>query len=79
MVTRLLGFARPVLFFTGCGDLSRCASGVADTAVNPLKCRNFLARGLYFLVGIGGGLRSISVTTAIERAPFFPTARTAKK
>jgi hypothetical protein len=34
---------------------------------------------LYFLVGSGGGLRSISVTTAIERAPFFPTARTAKK
>ena len=36
-------------------------------------------RELYFLVGSGGGLRSISVTTAIERAPFFPTARTAKK
>jgi len=30
-------------------------------------------------VGIGGGRRSISVATAIDRAPFFPTARTAKK
>jgi hypothetical protein len=29
--------------------------------------------------GSGGGRRSISVGTAIERAPFFPTARTAKK
>ena len=30
-------------------------------------------------VGNGGGRRSISVGTAIDRAPFFPTARTAKK
>ena len=30
-------------------------------------------------VGMGGGRRSISVATAIDRAPFFPTARTAKK
>ena len=29
--------------------------------------------------GSGGGRRSISVGTAIERAPFLPTARTAKK
>ncbi len=29
--------------------------------------------------GNGGGRRSISVGTAIERAPFLPTARTAKK
>lgn len=27
----------------------------------------------------GGARYSISVTTAMERAPFFPTARTAKK
>src|ERR1700732_3026149 len=30
-------------------------------------------------LGGGGGRRSISVGTAMERAPFFPTARTAKK
>jgi len=29
--------------------------------------------------GNGGPRRSISVGTAIDRAPFFPTARTAKK
>jgi hypothetical protein len=29
--------------------------------------------------GSGGGRRSISVGTAMERAPFLPTARTAKK
>src|SRR5258708_2993869 len=29
--------------------------------------------------GSGGGLRSISVGAAIDRAPFLPTARTAKK
>ena len=32
-----------------------------------------------YFVGKGGPLRSISVGTAIDRAPFFPTARTAKK
>jgi hypothetical protein len=30
-------------------------------------------------VGSGGGRRSISVGAAIDRAPFFPTDRTAKK
>src|SRR5262245_4411385 len=36
---------------------------------------------LHYLVGVGpgGGRRSISVETAIERAPFLPTERTAKK
>ena len=33
----------------------------------------------HYFVGPGGGLRSISVGTAIDRAPFFPTARAAKK
>ena len=33
----------------------------------------------YFVLAGGGGRRSISVGTAIERAPFLPTARTAKK
>jgi hypothetical protein len=31
------------------------------------------------LLGNGGPRRSISVGTAIDRAPFFPTDRTAKK
>ena len=36
--------------------------------------------GYYFgALGSGGGLRSISVGTAMERAPFLPTGRTAKK
>ena len=33
----------------------------------------------HYLLVPGGGLRSISVGTAIDRAPFLPTARTAKK
>jgi hypothetical protein len=68
------------------------AAAFAAEGGDPLRVSTFCARlpcplarhaknfrAVYFLLGIGGGLRSISVTTAIERAPFFPTARTAKK
>jgi hypothetical protein len=70
--------APPLSDITLSGFLSKssCIRRKNSSADVPMEAN---IRALYLLVGSGGGLRSISVTTAIERAPFFPTARTAKK
>jgi hypothetical protein len=61
-----------------CPSLAVCFSVVGAQHAAPLALSQQDSY-CFGALGSGGGRRSISVGTAIDRAPFFPTDRTAKK